>query len=136
MNLTNLMAIIGFAAPLAVHGLGGGGPIAINEWHGRAQVRAVGPHCVYRAKYGGPVVALSKSWQPLRKGEYIGEFLLRTGSHGWVHLNGRGACVDSNSLVAIESAADIGIQVKRGRISAADGKRGPAICRAGGRLDW
>jgi hypothetical protein len=65
-------------------------------------------------------------WQPARTGELVGTYLLRTGPRSWAHLNA-GGCVDSNSLVHIESVADFIIRVRRGQVSAADGKRGEGL---------
>jgi hypothetical protein len=117
-------------------GTGGSGPVKISRFHGQALIKPIGNDCIFRADIESPEVRLEPKWTSVRKGEYLGEFLLKTGSGSWVHLNERAACVEGDSRLRISSGSDIDVVVERGRLTAVDGRKGPAICKAGQRRTW
>jgi hypothetical protein len=111
------------AAPASA---GGGGPVSILRLRGSVLIREID------FKTGKPIGA----WKPAKTKGLIGTYLLRTGRRSWAHLDlpfrirERGqwkyvpaACVDSRSVVRIDSYADSEVRLVRGRISKADGKR-------------
>lgn len=121
--VVGLGALLGGTAPA---GAGGGGAVVIQRIHGDVLIRPID----YQT--GRPTGA----WRRAQKGGLLGSFLLRTGRRSWAHVElpfmvrqgGRlrylpGGCVDSGSLIRIDSAADSTIQVLRGKMSPADGKR-------------
>ena len=117
------------AAPVRA---GGAGPLELRAMRGTVEIKPLQPTEYWWTTPGirtwprGRQRLKIGKWQPARAGDLVGTFLLRTGMRSWVHLQGKSFCVDPNSLLRIESAADYGIQVLRGRVSAADGKRGNA----------
>lgn len=118
------------------HSFGGGGPVVLNRWHGGVQIKPLESGSYFRKAYGNPNIALKRGWQPVMRGEYVGSFLLRTAKGAWAHLNEKGACLDGSSLLMVQSFADVELVLRRGRISAVDGKRGPALARVGQQLYW
>src|SRR5258708_6066981 len=95
---------------------GGVGPLVLTEVHGRVQIKPLYRSCTIRLRTGssfGRPQRLTNHWQPARPGELIGAFLLRTGPRSWVHLHGRLGCLDSNSLVHIDSGDEFEVTVKR-----------------------
>jgi len=113
-----LAAVAAVLLPSPPAGAGGGGePLVVTAVHGRAEMRYP----------GGP-------WRPAKRGEVMGRIYLRTGRGSWVHVRcmaGR-ACVDSRSLVRIDSGCGARVEALRGRLSAVDGRRGPSL----GRVVW
>jgi hypothetical protein len=130
-----MFGMLGLAATLTVAvpaGAGGGGAVGIQRIHGDVQIR---PLHYRTGRPTGP-------WRQAEKGGLLGSFMLRTGRGSWAHVElpflvpqgGRlryvpAGCIDPGSLVRIDSAADSTIQVIRGQISVADGKRGGSLPR-------
>jgi hypothetical protein len=121
-----LLALAAFSCAAAPACAGGGGPVSITRVHGSVQIREIDWKT---GKALGP-------WRQTRTRGLIGSYLLRTGRGSFAHLElpfriREGAqwryvpegCVDSGSLVRIESYADSMVRVVRGRISITDGKR-------------
>ena len=119
--------LLSLAYPLRA---GGVGPLVLTQVHGRVQIKPLYPSCILRLRTAdgyGPPQRLADGWQPARPGELIGDFLLRTGPRSWAHLHGDWGCLDSDSLAHIDSGDEFAVTVKRGRVSAVDGRRGPAL---------
>jgi len=93
---------------------GGIGQVVIAKLHGRVEIKPL--------QAGG-------RWQRAKPSTLQGMYMLRTGPRSWVHLGNTKGCVDSNSLVFIGSGSDSEIKVRRGRVSAIDGKRGKRLTR-------
>jgi hypothetical protein len=123
MIAAGIAAMLSLPVPAAA---GGGGPVVITQTHGRVLLRPID------FRTGRP----TGRWRPAPKGGLLGTYLLRTGRGSWSHLDlpfrilGGGewkyvgaACVDSGSTVRIDSYADSTVEVLRGRISPADGRR-------------
>ena len=105
---------------------GGGGTVAITGLHGSVMIREIDYHT------GQPTGA----WRRAKSTDLVGTYLLRTGRGSWAHISlpfrireqvqwryvPRG-CVDSQSVVRIDSYADSSVRLVRGQISKADGKR-------------
>jgi len=115
MQLKSLLLGLGAAVCLYVASpaqAGGIGQVVITGLHGRVEIKPLHP--------GG-------RWQRAKIGGLQGMYLLRTGPRSWVHLGNTKACVDSNTLLFIGSGSDSEIKVRRGRVSAIDGKRGKRL---------
>jgi hypothetical protein len=113
---------------------GGGGPVAITGIGGKVEVKPLTPDTEWRplTRDGRvPYRRLRNGWQCAKPGELVGTFLLRTGPRSWVHLNSTFGCVDSDSLIHIDSGSDFLVTIRRGQISAVDGKRGKRLARGG-----
>jgi hypothetical protein len=105
----------------------GGNVVALTRLRGKVEIRSVQP--------GG-------RWRPARAGTLSGSYLVRTGRGSSVHLQEKGgwvprrfgqACMDANGLLRVDSTCGFRLQVLKGRLSAADGKRGPStVTRAAG----
>jgi hypothetical protein len=97
-----------------------------------APVNAGGRYPMYISEIHGDVdIRLDKQgsrWQKPKPGALMGgTYLLRTGPHSYVHLNGKFRCVDANSLIRINFDSEASIDVLRGQMSAVDGKRGKSL---------
>jgi len=110
--------------------------VSILETNGSVLIRPVDFHS------GRP----TGRWRRARKGGLDGTFLMRVGRGSWAHLalpfrireagHWRylpGGCVDSGSLVRIDSYTDSAIRVVQGKISPVDGKRSG---RLPNRMGW
>ncbi len=135
MRALMLIAGFGLAAlwPTPHARAGGGGPLKITRVHGRVEVEPLTADVSYWSE--GKQVGKVGRWTPVRAGYVVGTFLMRTGprrvpaERAAAHLQWRQMCLDPNSMIRVESYADFGIRVLRGRISAVDGRRGPALFR-------
>ena len=116
--------------------IGGPGPVEFKKWRGSVWVRAAERNCTWRKNVDDKFAPLPMKWQPVKAGLYVGRFLVRTGSNAWIHVNGKLACVDRNSLVSFDSSTDIWAAVKRGQVSDVDGRRGKPILGAGESRIW
>lgn len=122
-----LVALCGAPSPLHAGRPG----VGLAGIRGTVEIRSLAP--------GSP-------WRRAKPGELLGTYLLRTGPRSSVHLQQYAvevyrkrrpwgasprsvACVDSNSVVRIQSNCGYQVQLLRGRISAADGKPGKSIGR-------
>lgn len=109
---------------------GGAGPLTIEEVRGQVTIKPLD-----QAKYWGVDKRYPRSgsvgpvgrWRSAAIGNIVGKYLLRTGPRSRVHLQDGKWCVDANSLLLVDSAADFGITVLRGQVSEADGKRGKRL---------
>jgi hypothetical protein len=125
-----LAALLGAPAPT---GAGGGGPLELTRISGVVEIKLLADGGEYWHQRAGSDRRVIESlrpvgrWQRAKTGYIVGTFLLRTGPRSWVHLDDRLWCVDANTLVRIESYADYGIQVLRGQVSRADGRRGKPV---------
>jgi hypothetical protein len=105
------LVVLGAAPCLA----GGAGPLPIGRAYGTVEVKRLD-------KPG-------RKWEAYRPGMILGyDYQLRTRSGSWVHLD-REFCLDANSVIQVESAADYGIIVLKGKVSKQDGKDGPGVFR-------
>ncbi|MBA3726340.1 MAG: hypothetical protein H0W86_07775 [Armatimonadetes bacterium] len=134
--LSPILCLAAFATCSSAAHVGGGGPLALDQWHGKVEVKPIEKNSFFRAKFGAPPIALKSGWQPVLKGEYVGAILIRTAKRAWLHLGNDTTCLDGGSLVRIDSGSDIGVLLRRGRLSKADGRRGPSIAKPGQRLYW
>ena len=116
MKTRQLILGVAFAAlPMAAAPVNAGGryPVYISEIHGDVQIRL--------AKQGS-------RWEKPKLGALMGgPYLLRTGPHSYAHLNDKFRCVDANSLIRINFDTEASIDVRRGQMSAVDGKRGKSL---------
>jgi len=125
-----LVALLGAPAPT---GAGGAGPLALTRISGVVEIKLLVDGGEYWHQRAGSDRRVIESlgpvgrWKRAKTGDIVGTFLLRTGPRSWVHLDHRLWCVDANSLVRIESYADYGIEVLRGQVSRADGRRGKPV---------
>jgi hypothetical protein len=104
----------------------GGGEESVLRTKGTVLVRPI-------SEFGGEALG---PWRPARKGALReGSYELKTTRGSWAHLQlpfkvqigGKlryvpGGCVDSRSLIRIDSYADSEIRVVRGKISLMDGR--------------
>jgi hypothetical protein len=132
-----LAAALVSGAACSPAGAGGGGPLRVSKIHGPVRLLPLDNEATHgvtvpaqRGDWKGYEVKWSRlrshRWRRAAPGYLGGTMLLKTGPHSWAHI-GAGICVDPNSTVRIESYADYGIRVIRGRVSAADGKPGPRL---------
>jgi hypothetical protein len=131
------LAALALLASLLPATAGGAGPLTISAVRGTVEASALEPGAAYgepKSPKGGMLPSNLKfreltpgRWSRVGPGTLGGSLLLRTGPKSWAHLQGGRWCVDPNSLVRIESAADFGIEVLRGRVSAVDGRRGKRL---------
>src|SRR5207249_2443652 len=107
--------------------------VEITRLRGDVEIRPLQPGCEYRRCPPGArevqiePFAPGRHWRKPKLGELTGSFLVRTGARSSMRLNGNLGCVDSNSLVRIDSGCGFSIKVLRGRISAVDGRRGRSL---------
>ena len=134
--LSPLLCLAAFATGSSAANVGGGGPLSIDQWHGKVEVKPIEKHSFFRAKFGAPRIALKSGWQPVLKGEYVGAMYFRTAKGAGLHLGHNTFCLDGDSLVQIDSGSDIGVLLRRGKLSKADGRRGPSIAKPGKQLYW
>ena len=127
-----LVALLGVPSPT---GAGGGGPIELTRISGVVEIKPLVDGGEYWHHPPGtdrrviePIGPVGR-WQRAKTGYIVGTFMLRTRSRSWVRLDHRVWCVDANSLLRIESYADYGIEVLRGQVSRADGRRGKPVFR-------
>ncbi len=126
---------IAMAALLLTAPTHAGGPsAAITRIHGDVDIRPLQRGCKYRRFPPGAAMQIERfapglHWRRAKLGELGGTFLVRTGPRSSVHLNGDLGCVDSNSLVRIDSGCGFAIKVLRGKVSAVDGRSGPSLGR-------
>jgi hypothetical protein len=108
---------------------GGAGPLEINQIQGSVEIKPLSE--LENWPESGPRVKTDqqRKWLPANSGGLVGTYLLRTGPRSYVYLNNQRWCLDPNSLIRVDSAADFGIVVLRGQVSAADGKRGKSLFR-------
>ena len=109
------IAALALLAGAGAASAGGAGPLKITALHGLVEIKSLEKP--------------DARWERARPGPLGGRLLLRTGSRSWAHLDGKRWCLDPDSLLLIDSAADYWIEVLRGRVSAADGRRGKRIFR-------
>jgi hypothetical protein len=118
-----IAVFLGLAIPALA---GGGGGVSITRTRGRVMMR---PIDFRSGRPTGP-------WRQAKKGGVDGTYLMRVGRGSWAHVTlpfrvrqrGQwrslpGGCVDSGSLVRIDSYADSSIRTLRGKVSRLDGKR-------------
>lgn len=105
---------IAVSLPVTAGKRGGGRyPMYLSKIYGRVEIKVEKP---------------GSRWQPAKRGDLLGgPYLLRTGSHSYVHLYHKFRCVDANSLIRINFDSEASINVLKGRMSAVDGKHGPAL---------
>lgn len=115
--------------------MGGGGPLEVLRWKGDVQITALSTSSFFRASLDSPKVGLTKGWQRVRRGTYVGSFAIRTGRSSWLQFNG--ACLDASSHLRIDAmTADLFLELKRGGVSKRDGKPGPSLIKPGRSAYW
>lgn len=135
MRVRTCLVALAFAAPFAAAPTRAGGPgVNITAIHGTVDMKPLATGVQQWRPAGGKVrlrreKLVGDHWRPLKTGEVIGTYLLRTGKRSWVHLMRNAYCVDANSLLRIESGCGYRITVLRGQVSRADGKRGKPLPR-------
>jgi hypothetical protein len=134
-RLTSIVIVFSIAT-FSSASRGGGGPMSLDTWHGKVEVKPLDNWSHYRAGFGARNIQLKRAWQPVRKGEYIGAYLFRSQKYSWMHLGNNTVCLDSNSVLRVDSEADIAVRLLKGHLSKADGKRGKSILKVGQQIVW